>query len=138
MGTITDWGELLVVSGLVVEPLVGVLLRRELLLRPALAAGDPVTPTVARNAQREWGWVRQVTGEFARFVCEDAEHAEANRELVDGWLEAWTPDALDAVEALAPLFATLPSADFARAQASVIAEQRVALTGAGLVAEVPA
>jgi hypothetical protein len=138
MGTITDWGELLIVSGLVVEPVVAVLMRRELLLRGALAARDPVTPAVARNAQREWAWARDLTSAFARFVLEDGEHGAANREVLDAWLARWMPDALEAADALEPLFDAAGSLDFAGARAAVAAEHQELLAEAGLGAEVAA
>jgi hypothetical protein len=132
MGTITDWGELLVAAGLVVEPLLGVLLRRELLLRGALAAGDPVTPSLARNAQREWAWVQTACQEFARFACDDPEHGAANRERIGAWLADWAPEADAAVDALEPLFSALPGVDFAGACAAVVSGQREGLVHAGI------
>ncbi len=124
MGTIRDWGELIVVSGLVVEPLLGVLLRRELLLRGALRAADPLTPALARNAQREGAWWRDFALAFTRFVRVDGEHGSANGELVDGWLAAWTPEALAAVDGLESVFDDAPGTSFADARAAVVGDQR--------------
>jgi hypothetical protein len=138
MGTITDWGELIVVSGLVVEPLLGAIIRRELLLRPALAGGDPITPVIVRNAQREWAWWRDVALAFTQFVLEDGAHGAGNREVVDGWLRKWEPDTSAAVDALEPIFAAAPGADFARGRGAVRTDQQALLAAAGLAAAVPA
>ena len=138
MGTITDWGELIIASGLVVEPLLGVMVRRELLLRPALAAGDPITPVIVRNAQREWAWWRDVTRAFAEFVLADPEHGGANRELIDGWLRTWEPEATAAIDALEPIFDAAPGADFARGREAVGTDQQALLAAAGLTSPVAA
>ncbi|MCW3011921.1 MAG: Methane monooxygenase [Solirubrobacterales bacterium] len=138
MGTITDWAELIVVSGLVVEPLLGAGLRRELLLRPALANADPVTPVIARNAQREWAWWRDFSQAFTEFVLTDEEHGAANRDIVERWLASWEPEARAAVDALEPVFSTAPRADFAAGREAVVIDQEALKAACGLSTEVPA
>ena len=49
-----DWAERVVAVNLCIQPLVGNRLRREMLLVPASANGDPVTSVIIGNAQREW------------------------------------------------------------------------------------
>lgn len=132
LGTITDWGELLVVTGLIVEPLLGGAVRRELLMRGALAAGDPITPVVARNAQREGRWWQDLTTAFGRFVLTDAAHGDANRELLHVWREDWEPEALAALDALEPIFAG-GGVDFTTARDRVRTDQEAVLAEAGLV-----
>jgi propane monooxygenase small subunit len=132
LGTITDWGELIVVCGLLVEPLLGGLVRRELLLRGALRSADPVTPAIVRNAQREGGWWNDFALAFGQFVVEDEEHAAANRALVEGWLAAWEPEVLKAVDGLEAIFAGAPGVDFADARARVVADQQALVAAAGL------
>ncbi len=132
LGTITDWGELIYVSGMIVEPLLGALVRRELLLRPGLAAGDPITPVVMRNAQREWAWWREVALAFTTFVVQDEAHGAANRALVQAWQADWEPEVMAAVDALEPIFAAAPGADFARGRANVRADHDASRVAAGL------
>lgn len=132
LGTTTDWAELVVVTGLVVEPLLCVGLRRELLLRPALANADPVTPVVVRNAQREWAWWRDFSAAFTAWVLEDEAHGAANRVVVERWLAEWEPEALAALDAIEPIFATAPRADFAAGREAVVADQRALRAKAGL------
>ncbi|WP_354700487.1 Propane 2-monooxygenase, hydroxylase component small subunit [Paraconexibacter sp. AEG42_29] len=108
--TIVDWGESIVAINLCFEPLVGVLISRELGMRAASANGDTVTPTIGRVAQLEWQWINEWTADFAKLVLGDAEHGERNRELVAGWIDDWMPLALEAVQALAGMVDELPVA----------------------------
>lgn len=109
--TLRDWAEVIVATNVCFEPLVGIALRRELLLRSAAHHGDLVTPEVVRPAQLEWDWVRDWTGEFLRFVLLDEEHGSSNLTVVKGWIEDWLPRARAALAALEPVFAMLDSGD---------------------------
>jgi len=51
--TVTDWGERIVAVNLCLEPLLGALLRRGLLLRGCTVYGDHVLPVLLRCAQLE-------------------------------------------------------------------------------------
>jgi hypothetical protein len=132
LGTITDWGELIVVCGLVVEPLLGDIVRSELLLRGALQAADPITPVIIRNAQREGAWWTDFALAFAQFAAGDAEHAAANRTVIEGWLADWEPEVRGALDALEPIFGEAPTADFEGARAKVTAKQEALIAAIGL------
>ena len=106
--TITDWGEIIVAANLVFEPLVNRLLRREMLIRPAGANGDSITPGVLRGAEHEGEWIESWSAALVRFAVEDAEHGEANRAVVQAWLDEWVPEAREAARALAPVFEAMP------------------------------
>ena len=81
-----DWGERIVATNLCFEPVVGLLIRRELLMRSVKFNGDLITQALNHVAQLEWEWVRGWTAELVRFVCEDAEHGAANRKVIAvGW-----------------------------------------------------
>lgn len=134
LGTITDWGELIAVTGLVVEPLLGSLVRRELLLRGGLRGADPLTPVVVRGAQRENAWWADFAVGFTAFCCGDEEHGAANRARVSGWLSEWEPEAVGAADALEPVFAGAPGADYAAGRARVAAEQEALVAAAGVYA----
>lgn len=108
-----DWGETIVAANLVFEPLVGVLLRRELGIRAATAGGDAVTPVVARSGQLEWEWIRGWSAGLARFLLADERHGAHNREVLDGWLADWLPAAQESAAAIVPLAAALPGMDSA-------------------------
>lgn len=106
--TIVDWGEGIVAINLCFEPLVGVLIQRELGMRAAAANGDTVTPVLGHVAQAELRWVQDWTAVFTKLVLEDDEHGARNRELVAGWISEWLPLAVEAAEALAGMIDELP------------------------------
>ncbi len=106
----TDWCELIIAANVLLEPLAGTLLRRELGTRAAAANGDTLTPTLARVATQEWEWIRGWTVAFCRFVLADPVNGAANRAQIDAWLADWQPQALNATLALRPLAARVPGA----------------------------
>jgi hypothetical protein len=107
--TLSDWAETIVAVNLCFEPLVGLLVRRELGIRAAVANGDSVTPVLSSTSQLEWDWTRDWTSEFIRHVLTDEAHARANREVLAGWMHTWLPLARQAAQALAPLAERMPS-----------------------------
>lgn len=106
--TSTDWMEVLVAANLCFEPLVGVLIRRELGIRAATANGDSITPVVASVGQAEWRWVSEWSSALMRFVREDEAHGEHNRGCVEGWVADWLPQAREAAIALGGLVEEMP------------------------------
>jgi methane monooxygenase component A beta chain/propane monooxygenase small subunit len=138
MLALEDWGEILVAINLVFEPLVGTLVKRELLARNAPCNGDPLTTglmaTMATDVERHQGWTQQLV----RTLLADAEHGAHNRTVIAGWLERWTPAASRAVDAFAPVFAIpgLVIAEPFEACAQRVRFDHVSLC-AGLALEVP-
>lgn len=117
--TITDWVETLVAVNACFEPIVGSMLRRELLLRSAVANNDAVTPGVLRPANEETSWATGWTGALLALASEEPAHGADNAEVLRGWLEDWRAQAREAADALAPLFAELPTgSSFEAARAS--------------------
>jgi NAD(P)H-flavin reductase/ferredoxin len=103
-----DWGEVLIAANVLLEPLAGTLLRRELGTRAAAANGDIVTPALARAATHEWEWIRAWTIAFCRFLLDDERFAAINRATIDGWLAEWLPEAIEATAALTPIAERVP------------------------------
>jgi NAD(P)H-flavin reductase/ferredoxin len=128
-----DWGEVVIAANLCFEPIVGTLIRRELGTRAAAANGDTVTPVLARVATQEWEWIHAWTIDLIRFLCDDAEHGAANRELIGDWVRGWLPQAVEAGLALVPLAEAVPHApDTEQALARVRAYAGEMLEAAGL------
>ena len=128
-----DWGEVIVAANLVFDPLVGTLLRREVGIRAAGACGDPLTPALARAAEREWQWMRAWTVALGRLLMDDPEHGAGNRNTIVGWVRAWMPAALAALDALAPLARQVPAGlDPGRSRERVLACAAGVLLDAGL------
>ena len=102
-----DWGEILVTLNLVVEPLLGRLVKRELLACNSVRNGDPLTAaltaTMESDTERHLRW----TQELVRTLVADPEHGPHNRTVLATWLGRWTPVVSHAVEAFAPVF-TIP------------------------------
>jgi hypothetical protein len=129
---IRDWAEVIVATNAVFEPLVGELVRVELFLRFAPRNGDSVTPALVASAEGDWERNRRWTRAFLRFVAEDPDYAAQNRQVLQGWIDRWTPVGLVAARGLAPLF-ELPTV---KAQSFPEALSKVRRAHAALTAEV--
>jgi propane 2-monooxygenase small subunit len=105
----TDWGERVIATNVCFEPMVGLLIRRELLMRSVRFNGDIVTQAVSHVAQLEWEWVRGWTVELVKFVADEPEHGGANRAVLSGWLADWLPLAEQAAQGVQPVFDDLPA-----------------------------
>jgi hypothetical protein len=105
-----DWMERVIATNLCIEPVLGALLRREMLLVPASSNGDPVTPVIISSAQREWLWYRDWTAELLRFCVEDAEFGSHNREVFAAWAAKWNQLADAAAESISEELSRVPSA----------------------------
>jgi len=100
-----DWGESIFATNVVFEPLIGELFRSNLVQQVAAGNGDFVTPTVVGAgeydyAQRDLRWTQAC---FAPLV-QDKEFADYNKELLQGWLSKWVPQAIEAARLLQPLW----------------------------------
>ncbi|MBA2349019.1 MAG: hypothetical protein H0V81_12060, partial [Solirubrobacterales bacterium] len=103
-----DWGEQLVAINLCFEPLVGQLLRGELAMRLGERHGDLVSPVIADAGQAESALSREWTVAWVTFLLADAEHGEANAELLHRWVARHRAEAYDAAAGLARLADGLP------------------------------
>jgi hypothetical protein len=102
------------------EPTVGLLIRRELLMRSVRFNGDILTQALSHVAQLEWEWVQGWTVDLVRFLLEDEEHGAANGEVLSGWLADWQPFAEDAAMGVQAVFDDLPAGiPFEQARANV-------------------
>src|SRR5438034_459785 len=71
-----DWGEVVIGANLVLEPLFGVLARREFFSRFAPRNGDAVTPAVLATAETDWQRNLQWTKAFVNVLLRDPEHGQ--------------------------------------------------------------
>jgi propane monooxygenase small subunit len=100
-----DWGEAIFATNIVFEPLVGELFRSGLVMQAAAGNGDYVTPTVVGAgevdyAQRDLRWSQRCFGP----LVQDREFADHNKQLMNGWLSHWVPQALEAARTMQPLW----------------------------------
>lgn len=127
-----DWAELAVVTNLVLDPIIAEVAVSQLVRRFGPFHGDFVTPTIVTTTERDRRRNRQWTEELVRMVTgENAPAAEANRRVIQGWLDRWTPDVQAAARALAPCYDVPPIqvAEFAPSLAAALEMQ------AGIVAD---
>lgn len=106
--TVTDWAERVVVINCFMEPLIGVLLRRELYLKGCALVGDTILPTLLNVAQLEYQYSRDWTDALVRMLLADAEHGTANAAVLQDWADRWLPTVREAVAALRPVFESGP------------------------------
>ena len=104
--SLRDWVEIVVAVNLVFEPIVGQLVKTELLARNAPHHGDAVTPLVLASVRADTRRHQAAAEELIRLLLADAEHAAHNRAVLAGWASRWAAESTHAAEAVAPLFET--------------------------------
>jgi len=102
---IDDWCEAIFAANVVFEPLVGELLRSNLVQHAAPRNGDFVTPTVIGAeeydfAERDLRYTRIMFD----LLSNDREFGGQNKEIMQQWLSAWVPRAIAAARTLQPLW----------------------------------
>ena len=107
---LNDWGELAVAVNLVIDPLFSEVGLSQLIRRSAPYHGDSITPMLVlcaeRDRQRNLAW----TVELVKMVtAPELEQCEQNRRTIQDWIVRWSPLALQATEALAPVFERVPT-----------------------------
>jgi propane 2-monooxygenase small subunit len=104
---IRDWAQAIFATSLVFEPLVGELFRSGFVMQAAALQGDFVTPTLMgageADVQRDQRSSRVLFG----LLVQDAEHGEANRATMQGWLDQWAPVSFKAARQLQPLWSQI-------------------------------
>ena len=128
-----DWAEILVVTGLIFEPLVGQLAKAELFSRGAAASGDAATATVLAQSAASQARGTTIAQNLVKLVVSDPETGSANAEVLNGWVARWKPMCEAAARALLPVFSRV-GGDGQAALDRALANAEAALTGAGLKA----
>jgi propane monooxygenase small subunit len=100
-----DWGESIFATNVVFEPLIGELFRSNLVMQSAAGNGDYVTPTVMGAGEYDFSQ-RDLRWTIACFapLTQDREFADHNKQLMNGWLSHWVPQALEAARTMQPLW----------------------------------
>jgi propane 2-monooxygenase small subunit len=102
---IDDWCEAIFAANVIFEPLVGEPFRSSLVMHAAPRNGDFVTPTVIGAeeydfAERDLRYTRAMF----HLLTADREFAGQNKEIIQGWLSNWVPQAIAAARAMQPLW----------------------------------
>ena len=135
-----DWGEMAVVTALLVEPLLSAFVTSQFLRRRAAVNGDILTPTIILTAERDRARNRAATVALVELVLGAADRrgrfvpSADNHEVLQGWIDHWTPLVMDAVDAFSPVFDLPPrrGPTAGAARERVVADCRELLTNAGL------
>jgi methane/phenol/toluene hydroxylase len=107
---IEDWAELPVAVHLAVDPILSEVGASVIVRRHGAFHGDTVSPQVVATTERDRRRNLEWTQELVRMVTDGKiPAADENRELVKAWIARWTPRALAATEALAPIFERIPN-----------------------------
>lgn len=109
-----DWAEVAIAVALVFDPLIAEFFLSQFLRRFAPANGDTVTPYIIVSTERDRRRYHDGMAALVAMLLTPhtrrglAVPAQANREVVQGWLESWCPRAIEAVEALIPIVDLAP------------------------------
>jgi methane monooxygenase component A beta chain/propane monooxygenase small subunit len=105
-----DWCEIVVVCGLLVDPLLSTLVGRHFFRRFASVNGDPVTPVIAISAERDRLRFFRAVREIVEMVTAETDRAGQpvpaadNRQVLQDWIDLWGPQVLAAVDGFLPVF----------------------------------
>jgi propane monooxygenase small subunit len=99
-----DWAEAFFATTLVFEPLVGELFRSHFLMQTAAPQGDYVTPTLIGAGEADVARDQRGARRLYGMLVSDPEHGEANRALLQEWVQAWTPLSVKAGRDLQPVW----------------------------------
>ena len=104
---IRDWAEALFATTAVFEPLVGELFRSGFVMQVAAPHGDFVTPTIIGAGESDAARDQRSGRALFRMLADDSEHGGDNREIMEGWLAEYVPQAVDAGRQLQPIWSQL-------------------------------
>ena len=128
-----DWVEIILVSQLVFEPLLGYLAKYELFGRGAAVSGDAVTPVVLAQGAASAERGVAIATRLVQLVVADPDTGAANAEVINGWIAKWKPMCESAARAFLPRFG-VAGGDGQAALGRALANSEAALSGAGLKA----
>jgi len=99
-----DWMEVVVAIDLLLEPLVGTLVKQGFFALNAASNGDPVTPILVANEQADAKRHLDCAVALVKLAISDEQHGAANRRQLEGWRQKWTAPINRAARALEGLF----------------------------------
>jgi propane monooxygenase small subunit len=101
---IKDWAEAIFAANIVFEPLVGELFRSNFVLQVAAPNCDYVTPSIVGAGENDYERDLRYTNELFSLLVNDKTYGEANRGIMQGWLETYVPMSLKAARELQPVW----------------------------------
>ncbi|MEW6475213.1 MAG: monooxygenase [Actinomycetota bacterium] len=122
-----DWGEMVIVTALLFEPLLSAFVTSQFLRRHAALNGDILTPAIILTAERDRARNRAATVALVELLLGPSDRkgrpvpAGHNRDVLQDWIDHWAPLVLEAVDAFVPVFDLPP----ARGPSAAAARERV-------------
>src|ERR671930_1352255 len=104
---VRDWAEQWFVTAIVFEPLLGELFRSGFVMQVSALHGDFVTPTIMGAGEVDATREQRGARVLYRMLVDDETHGAANRELMQGWLESWSEEAIAAARQLQPIWSQI-------------------------------
>jgi propane monooxygenase small subunit len=104
---IRDWAEAYFATTVVFEQLVGELFRSGFVMQVAAPHGDFVTPTIIGAGESDAARDQRGARVLFRMLADDPAHGAGNKEIMQGWLDAYVPRAVEAGRNLQPIWSQL-------------------------------
>jgi propane monooxygenase small subunit len=104
---IRDWSEAFFATTVIFEQLVGELFRSGFVMQAAAPQGDFVTPTIMGAGESDAAREQRGSRALFRMLADDEQHGEANKATMQGWLDKYTPQAVNAGRNLQPIWSQL-------------------------------
>jgi propane 2-monooxygenase small subunit len=104
---IRDWAEAFFATTAVFEPLVGELFRSGFVMQAAAPQGDFVTPTIMGAGESDAVREQKTARVLFSMLAEDEAHGAENKATMQGWLDTYTPAAVNAAHNLQPIWSQL-------------------------------
>ena len=76
-------------------------------MQVAAPHGDFVTPTIMGAGENDAAREQRGARALYRMLSDDAQHGAHNREVMQGWLDAYVPQAVEAARNLQPIWSQL-------------------------------
>ena len=102
-----DWAEQWFATAVVFEPLIGELFRSGFVMQVAALHGDFVTPTIMGAGESDAAREQRGARALFRMLAEDDANGTKNGTIMQGWLDAWSADAMSAARQLQPIWSQI-------------------------------
>ena len=76
-------------------------------MHAAALQGDFITPPIMGCGESDCAREQRGARALFRMLADDEEHGDANKKIMQGWLDEWTPVSLAAAQHLQPIWSQL-------------------------------
>jgi propane monooxygenase small subunit len=102
-----DWAEQWFATSIVFEPLLGELFRSGFVMQVAALHGDFVTPTVMGAGESDAAREQRGARALFRMLASDESNGTQNGTIMQGWLDKWAAEAMNAARHLQPIWSQI-------------------------------